>query len=78
MSEKKTRVMRPADERIREIDIAIEKHKANIATLEAKKERIQNPSPRRGGRPGVGSIIKKAKAKGMTAEQIAEKLGLNI
>lgn len=76
MSEK-TRVIRPAEERLKEIDAAIAKHEANIATLKAKRERILNPKPRSGGKVGIATVIKKAKELGMTPEQMMEKLTSN-
>lgn len=74
MSEKRTRVMRPAEERIKEIDAAIAKHEANIAALKAKRERILNPKPRSGGKVGISTVIKKAKELGLSPEEMLEKL----
>lgn len=74
MTEKRTRVIRPIEERIAVIDKAIAKHQANIVALEAKKKKLQFPSKRRGGKIGMATVIKKAKELGLTPEQILEKL----
>lgn len=71
------RVIRSADERIAEIDAKIEKHKADIKSLEAKKDAILNPKPRK-ARMTTKSVADLAKKAGMKPEEMLEKLGLKI
>ncbi len=71
------RKRRTKEERIAEIDVKIEAHKKNIATLEERKEAILNPKPRKAPL-SMNTIIKRAKEKGYTAEDIAKKLDINI
>lgn len=77
MSDRKERVVRSKEERLQEIEAKIKKHEADIEQLKLKKERILNPSPRK-GRTGMKTIIDKAKEQGLTPEQIAEKLGITL
>ncbi len=72
-----TRKRRTKEERITEIDAKIEAHKKNIAALEAKKKAILNPKPR-GTSLSMNAVLKKAKAQGYTAKEIAKKLNLSI
>ena len=62
---------RTAEERIALIDAKIAKKKEEIKVLEARKQKPLHPVPMR-------SVMEKAKAAGLTAEQIAEKLGLEM
>lgn len=62
---------RTAEERIALIDAKIAKKKEEIKALEAQKQKILHPVTMR-------SVMEKAKAVGLTAEQIAEKLGLEM
>lgn len=78
MAEKRHLVRRPAEERIAEIDKKIAAHKANIATLERKKEAILNPKPRQSKAAATKTLIAKAQESGMTIKEIAEKLGIKI
>jgi hypothetical protein len=73
---------RSKEERIAEIDNKIqfckdkiEHYTTKIKVLEEKKANIDNPS---GQRKVMSNLIKAAKSKGMTAEDIAEKLGLEL
>lgn len=75
MAERKTRTK---EERLEEIEKKIDGHKKAIATLEAKKEAILNPKPRTRKVKSVGAIIAKAKEAGLTPEEIAKKLGVEI
>lgn len=75
MAERKTRTK---EERIAEIDKKIDAHKKSIVTLEAKKEAILNPKPRTRKAKSVSAIIAKAKEAGLTPEEIAAKLGVEI
>ena len=59
---------RTAEERIALIDAKIAKKKEEIKALEAQKQKILHPVTMR-------SVMEKAKAAGLTAEEIAEKLG---
>lgn len=57
----------------------IETKRQIITRLETKLERLDNPTRRGGGRKkGVNALVKEAKAKGFTAEQIAEAFGLSL
>ena len=62
---------RTAEERIALIDAKIAKKKEEIKVLEAQKQKLLHPVTMR-------SVREKAKAAGLTAEQIAEKLGLEM
>ena len=62
---------RTAEERIALIDAKIAKKKEEIKVLEAQKQKLLHPVTMR-------SVMVKAKAAGLTAEQIAEKLGLEM
>ena len=65
------RNVRSKDERIADLNEKIEKKKAELATLEEKKYRLEHPISMR-------DILSKAKEAGMTPEQVAEKLGITI
>ena len=65
------RIIRPLEERIAEIDLKIEKKKAELAILEAKKQKMLHPKSMR-------SVMNAAKEAGMTPDEIAEKLGLDL
>ena len=62
---------RTAEERIALMDAKIAKKKEEIKVLEAQKQKLLHPVTMR-------SVMEKAKAAGLTAEQIAEKLGLEM
>ena len=62
---------RTAEERIALIDAKIAKKKEEIKVLEAQKQKLLHPVTMR-------SVMEKTKAAGLTAEQIAEKLGLEM
>lgn len=72
-----TRKRRTKEERIAEIDAKIEARKKNIAALEAKKKAILNPKPRNTSL-SMNAVLKKAKAQGYTAKEIAKKLNISI
>ena len=59
------------EERVALIDQKISKKKAEIEVLEATKQKILHPV-------NMKTVITAAKEAGMTAEEIAEKLGLTI
>ena len=74
-----TRKIRPAEERIAELERKIETLKGQIAKHEAKIEAIRNPKPRTGRRrSAIKAVLEKAKESGMTPEEIAKKLGIKI
>lgn len=55
------------------------KHQKAIETIEAKKETTLNPKPRIFTRKkGMKTVLDKAKELGMTAEQVADKLGISL
>lgn len=59
------------DERIALIDQKIEKKKAEIQELESQKNKLLHPV-------NMKTVMAKAKEAGLTAEEIAEKLGLEV
>ena len=59
------------EERIQAIDAKIEKKRAEIEALEAQKQKLLHPVTMR-------TVISKAKELGMTAEEIAKKLGIEM
>ena len=59
------------DERIALIDEKIAKRKAEIESLESQKNKLLHPV-------NMKTVMAKAKEIGMTPEEIAEKLGLDI
>lgn len=58
-------------ERIAMIDAKIAKKHAEIEALEAQKQRLLHPVTMR-------AVLSKAKEAGLTAEEVAEKLGIEI
>ena len=60
---------RTTEERVALIDAKIAKKQEEIKALEAQKQKILHPVTMR-------SVMEKAKAAGLTAEEIAGKLGL--
>ncbi|HWS41853.1 MAG TPA: hypothetical protein VN421_02065 [Pseudoflavonifractor sp.] len=65
------RTIKTLEERIAVLDAKIAKKKAEIATLESQKYALEHPV-------SIKDIIAKAKQAGMSAHDIAEKLGLEI
>lgn len=78
MAETKKRVRRSANERAAELDAKIQKHKDAIKLLEEKKADLFRPKKRRTEAEITSEILKKAKKSGMTAKDIAEKLGVDL
>lgn len=72
------RIRRSADERAVEIDAKIQKHKDAIKLLEEKKADLFRPKKRRTEAEITSEILKKAKKSGLTAKEIAEKLGVDL
>ena len=62
---------RSTEERIALIDAKISKKQEVIKTLEAQKQKLLHPVTMR-------TVMEKAKAAGLSAEEIAEKLGLEM
>lgn len=62
---------KPVNERIALIDQKIEKKKAEIQELEEQKNKLLHPV-------NMKTVMAKAKEAGMTPEEIAEKLGLEV
>lgn len=58
-------------ERIAMIDAKLAKKNAEIEALEAQKQKLLHPVTMR-------AVLSKAKEAGLTAEEIAEKLGIEI
>lgn len=71
------RAIRSKEERIADIEARIEKHKQDIKTLEAKKQAILNPKPRK-PRATAKTVVDLAKKAGMKPEEMLEKLGLKV
>ena len=65
------RVVRSIDERVAAIDEKIAKKHEEIAKLEAQKNKLLHPV-------NMKTVIAKAKEAGLTAEEIAEKLGIEV
>ena len=59
------------DERVALIDQKIEKKKAEIEALEAQKQKLLHPV-------NLKTVMAKAKEAGLTPEEIAEKLGIEV
>ena len=68
------------EERIAVLTGKLEKHTNAIEKLEAKKENTLNPKPRilTRRKSGMKTVMDKAKELGMSAEQIADKLGITL
>lgn len=71
------RTRRTREEIVSDIDKKISYHKEKIVSLELKKENVLNPKTRKKSLT-VKRVLEIAKSEGMTPEDIAEKLGLNI
>lgn len=65
------RNVRSKEERLSVLEQKIEKKKAELASLEAQKEKLLHPVNMR-------TVMAKAKEIGLTADEIAEKLGIEI
>ena len=62
---------RTVEERIAIIDEKISKKKAEIEALEAQKQKLLHPVT-------MKTVMEKAKASGLSPEEIAQKLGLEM
>ena len=76
MDEKK-RTRRSKEELIADVDKKLAYYKERIAILEEKKERLLNPPVRKKSLTSK-KIIDAAKANGLTIEEIASKLNIDI
>lgn len=65
------RIMKSVDERVALIDQKIEKKQAEINALEAQKQKLLHPV-------NMKTVMAKAKEAGLTPEEIAEKLGIEV
>lgn len=65
------RTRRSAEERAAVIDEKITKKKAELAKLEAQKQKILHPVT-------MKAVISKARQAGLSAEEVAEKLGIEL
>ena len=65
------RARKTVDERIALLDQKIEKKKAELDALEAQKQKLLHPI-------NMKTVMPKAKEAGLTPEEIAEKLGIEV
>ena len=65
------RIMKSVDERVALLDQKIAKKQAEINALEAQKQKLLHPV-------NMKTVMAKAKEAGLTAEEIAKKLGLEV
>lgn len=65
------RIIKSVDERVAMLDQKIAKKRAEIDTLEAQKQKLLHPV-------NMKTVMAKAKEAGLTPEEIAEKLGLEV
>lgn len=65
------RVIRTVEDRIATIEEKIAKHQEEIAKLEGQKYRLLHPL-------NMKIVMAKAKEAGLTPEEIAEKLGIEV
>ena len=65
------RIMKSVDERVALLDQKIAKKQAEINALEAQKQKLLHPV-------NMKTVMAKAKEAGLSPEEIAEKLGLEV
>lgn len=65
------RNVRSKEERLAVLEQKIEKKKSELSSLEAQKEKLLHPINMR-------TVMAKAKELGLTPEEIAEKLGIDV
>ena len=65
------RNIRSKEERLAVLEQKIEKKKSELAALEAQKEKLLH-------QVNMRTVMAKAKELGMTAEEVAEKLGIDV
>lgn len=79
LGEKKQRVRRSVEERAAALDAKIQTHKEAIKALEEKKAALFCPKKKRRSDAEIAKeLIAKAKKSGMSTQEIAEKLGLEM
>lgn len=78
MEEGKKRVRRTIEERAAIFDKKIQAHRESIKRLEEKKAEILRPKKRRSDAEIAREVIVKAKKSGLSAKDIAEKLGIEM
>lgn len=66
-----TRIVRTLEERIAVLDEKISKKKTEIAKLESQKYALEHPV-------SIKDLVMKAKQSGMSPNEIAQKLGIDI
>lgn len=66
-----TRIVKSVDERVALLDQKIAKKQAEINALEAQKRKLLHPV-------NMKTVMAKAKEAGLTPEEIAEKLGIEV
>lgn len=64
------------DEQIEKLEAQIDQSKKRITELKKKKEAILNPKPRVRKKAGYATVMKLAKAKGLSPEELLKKLDL--
>lgn len=77
-SESPKRAKRTSAEKIAEIETKIAKAKESIEGYEAKIENLRNPKPRVSKKSKMKSVMELASKAGLTPEEIAEKLGIEL
>lgn len=65
------RIMKSVDERVALLDQKIAKKQAEINALEAQKQKLLHPV-------NMKTVMAKAKEAGLTPEEIAKKLGIEV
>lgn len=65
------RIVKTVDEKVALLDQKIAKKQAELNALEAQKQRLLHPV-------NMKTVIAKAKEAGLTPEEIAEKLGIEV
>ena len=79
LGEKKQRVRRSVEKRAAALDAKIQTHKEAIKALEEKKAALFRPKKKRRSDAEIAKeLIAKAKKSGMSTQEIAEKLGLEM
>lgn len=77
-SELPKRAKRTSAEKIAELETKIAKAKESIEGYEAKIENLRNPKPRVSKKSKMKSVMELASKAGLTPEEIAEKLGIEL
>lgn len=67
---------RTKDEIIADIDLKIANYEKRITSLKAKKDELLNPKTN--NKAQLKAVLEKASESGITAEQMAKKLGITL